>query len=120
MVVDDDQTVHIVLKFILEKLGFQVFAALDSVQGLMMARQIIPDLIVLDIGLPAGGGFTVFSRIKQMRDTFQIPILIYSATVAKEEIEKKIPEAGNILVLAKPSPPDQIMAAVTKLCAGSR
>ncbi len=114
LVMDDDKTVHSILKLVFEKAGYQVFSALDAMQGMMMAKQVKPDLIVLDIMMPAGGGFAVYERLQMMSGTFQVPFLIYSS-VSREDILAKIPEGQRVEVLSKTAPIDTILAAAERL-----
>jgi CheY-like chemotaxis protein len=114
--VEDDKSVSLLVRAILERAGYQVFSALDAMQGLMMVRTVQPDLVVLDVMMPAGGGASVHERIRQMSGSFALPILIYSAA-DPSDIAKKIPFDPLTTVLQKPAPPAEIVAAVHKLFA---
>lgn len=114
LVIDDDKTVHSVLKLIFEKAGCQVFSALDAMQGMMLAKQVKPDLIVLDIMMPAGGGFAVYERLQMMSGSFQVPFLVYSS-MSREDILAKIPEGQRVEVLSKTAPINTILAAAERL-----
>jgi CheY-like chemotaxis protein len=116
--VEDDKNIQLLVKAVLEKAGYQVFSAFDAMQGLMMVRQLKPDLVVLDVMMPAGGGASVHERMRQMSGSFSLPILIYSAS-GPAEIAKKIPADPMTAVLQKPAPPAAIVAAVQKLLAAS-
>jgi len=117
LVIDDDKTIHTLLKFGLEKEGYQVFAALDSMQGMMMAKQVKPDLIILDIMMPAGGGFVVYERLQMMLGSFQVPFLIYSA-LAYSEIATKIHESPQVEIISKNAKLEDIMLAIKRLTGG--
>jgi DNA-binding response OmpR family regulator len=56
LVIDDDRTVLTYLRAVLGRAGYRVFTALDALQGPMVARQTQPDLVVLDLAMPGGGG----------------------------------------------------------------
>lgn len=117
LVIEDDKTVHILLKMVFEKAGYQVFAALDAMQGLMMARQVKPDLIVLDIMMPAGGGVSVYENLQRMSGSFQVPFLIYSS-MDRSDILKKIKEGPSVLILSKSAKIEQLLEAAARLLAG--
>lgn len=117
LIVEDDKTVHAVLKAVFQKDGWQVASALDAMQGLMMARQMKPDLLILDMGLPAGGGASVFERLQQMSGTFQTPVLVYSSA-EKDEVLKDIPVGPGVGYLKKPAEPAFILAAAKELVGG--
>ena len=112
LVIDDDRSIHAAMKAVLEPLGYRIFSALDALQGPMVVRQVNPDLVILDISMPAGGGYAVYERLKFLSGTFHIPVLIYSVS-PREEIAKKIPESGDTRILSKPARPDQIVEAVS-------
>jgi two-component system, chemotaxis family, chemotaxis protein CheY len=112
--IEDDKNVQLLVRMILERAGFAVSTAVDAMQGLMLARQLAPDLIVLDIMMPAGGGASVHERIRQLSGSSAVPILIYSAT-DPSDILKKVPADPLTLILQKPAPPAMLIAAVERL-----
>lgn len=114
--VEDDKNIALLVRAVLERAGYQVFSAFDAMQAVMMARQVQPDLIVLDLMIPAGGGNSVYERIRAINTTQSIPVLVYSAT-PKEEIEKKIHADDTTAILQKPAPPSEIVTAVKALLA---
>jgi two-component system phosphate regulon response regulator PhoB len=87
-------------------------------QGLMMARQSLPDIIVLDMVVPAGGGAALHQRVRQLASTFAVPILIHSS-MKREEIERAIPETVGTEILIKPASPADIVSAVNTALARS-
>ena len=111
---DDEKMVHTVLKAHLEKHGFRVHSAFDSVQAPMMARQIKPDLIVLDIKMPGGGGYESFKRFQMMGPTSMIPILVYTSAPAAE-VTARIPESQAVGHLAKPADPEAVLSTIRRL-----
>ena len=116
LVIDDERVIQTFLKAIFEKENHRVSGAVDALQGPMMAKQLQPDLIVLDIGLPGGGGFKVFERLRMMKETTGIPVLIYSA-LPKDKVLEQISEGPDVAILAKPAQPEEILAAAAKLLA---
>ncbi len=114
LVIDDDKTIHAVLRHAFTNAGYQVSSALDAMQGLMMAKQLKPDLIVLDMAMPAGGGSSVYERLQLMSDSFQVPFLIYSGK-SLAEVRELIPEAPNMEVLNKTAKIDEVLAAAARL-----
>jgi CheY-like chemotaxis protein len=114
LVVDDEKMVHTVLKANLEKHGFRVHSAFDSVQAPMMARQIKPDLIVLDIKMPGGGGYESFKRFQMMGPTSMTPVLVYTSAPVGE-VSAQIPPSPSVGHLTKPAAPEDILAAVRRL-----
>jgi DNA-binding response OmpR family regulator len=116
--IEDDRNVLALVKIILEKPGYQFLSALDAMQGLMMVRQHQPDLIILDIMMPAGGGVSVYERIRMLASTTHIPVLIYTAA-PRGELEGKIAFGSDTLYLQKPASPADILKAVDGIFAAS-
>lgn len=114
LLVEDDRTVQLLLKTVLEKAGYQVLSALDGMQGIMMARQQTPDLIILDLMMPAGGGASVLDRVRTLATTMSTPVLVYSA-MPDAERDQKVQTGPITKVLKKPAPPAEILAAVQSL-----
>ena len=117
LVIDDDRTVHTFLKAVFGKAGYKVYSALDALQGPMVARQFNPDLIVLDLALPGGGGPSVLQRVRTMQGMMQIPVLVYSG-IGRERVEQLVPAAPDVVHIAKPGTPEEILQAVASLLGG--
>ena len=79
LIVDDEMDLLTVLKFGLEAEGYEVVTASDGEQGLAAARQLIPDLMVLDLMLPRMDGYKVCRALKFDERYKRIPIFILSA-----------------------------------------
>lgn len=79
LIVDDEPDLLSVLHFGLEVEGFDVLEASDGEQGLNMARQHTPDLIVLDLMLPRMDGYKVCRSLKFDERYRRIPVFILSA-----------------------------------------
>lgn len=79
LVVDDDRDQQAGLRVRLAASGFQVCSAYDAAQAIIVARTELPDLILLDIGLPGGDGHKVFERLQNLAPTSLIPVIILSA-----------------------------------------
>jgi DNA-binding response OmpR family regulator len=78
LVVDDDAEIQRVLKRAGEAAGYEVVQALDGAAGLALATAEQFDLIVLDIAMPTSDGRDLLNRLKQNRNTADIPVLVYS------------------------------------------
>ena len=112
--IEDGSSVQLVVKGFLENAGYQVISALDAVQGVMMARQHAPDLIVLDVVMPAGGGESVFTHLRNMSFTKHTPILIYSGTDQAGVLAKITPDAQT-RILHKLAPPSELIKTVNSM-----
>ncbi len=80
LIIEDDVDLATVLQMNLVSKGFDVFVAHDAIQGTASAHQKKPDLIILDINLPAGGGLSILNNVKASVNTKMIPIIILSGS----------------------------------------
>jgi CheY-like chemotaxis protein len=97
---DNDDNIY-VLKNRLSRLGFTILVATDGEQGIAMAAAEQPDLILMDLRLPAIDGWEATRRIKARAETRRIPIIALSAHAMTGDREKAL-EAGCDDYDAKP------------------
>jgi len=114
LVVDDDRAVLTYLKALLGREGYRVFTALDALQAPMVARQARPDLVVLDLAMPGGGGPAVIDRLRLMQGVRDVPVLVYSG-LPKDRVEDLVPSGPGLSFIAKPGSPDEVLRAVRSL-----
>jgi len=108
LIIEDDRTLLDVIKYNLDKEGYEVNISMDGVKGLETARILKPDLIILDIMLPGMNGFEI-CRILRKETT--VPILILSAKT--EEIDKVVGlEIGADDYVTKPFSMRELLARV--------
>lgn len=111
LVVDDEQPIRELVKYNLEREGYQVLQAADGVSALSKARNENPDLIVLDIMLPGEDGLSVCRSLNQDVQTRSIPIIMLSAR--GEEVDKVLGlEMGADDYITKPFSPRELVARV--------
>jgi DNA-binding response OmpR family regulator len=79
MIVDDDHQLVLGLLPRLRANGYKVISAPDAISAIWVARKEMPDLIILDLGLPGGDGFDVLDRMKELPDVADIPVIVLSA-----------------------------------------
>ena len=109
LVVDDEQDMAKALKVRLKANGYHVVLASDSVQAFVMAGKEKPDLIILDIMIPGGGGFVVAERLKQSQTTHHIPIIFLTGIPGGEEKAHQLGASGYVM---KPYHPDELMETI--------
>ena len=79
LVIDDDNAINELIKINLELVGYKVVQAFDGIKGFALAKQELPNVVVLDVMMPEVDGFTVAQRIRQNPETKNIPILMLTA-----------------------------------------
>ena len=95
LVVDDDRDQQAGLRVRLTASGYQVVSAFDAIQAVNVARSELPDLILLDIGLPGGDGHKVFQRLRNLAPTSLIPVIILSAMDPAGHRDRLLGEGAN-------------------------
>lgn len=79
LVIDDEQSINELIKINLELSGYKVIQAFDGIKGFALAKQELPNAILLDVMMPEVDGYTVAQRIRQNPTTKNIPILMLTA-----------------------------------------
>ena len=109
LVVDSEQDMVKALKVRLKANGYHVVLASDSVQAFRIANQENPDLVLLEIMIPGGGGFVVAERLKQSTATHHIPIIFLTGIPGGEERAHKLGASGYVM---KPYQPEELMETI--------
>jgi len=110
LVVDDDENTLDVLEYMLVRQGYEVLTARNGIDGLKLAVQEVPDLVVLDVMMPGLDGFEVCRRLRHDSNTAQIPILLLSGVDRDNGFKICADE-----YLVKPIKKLQFLATVEKL-----
>jgi CheY-like chemotaxis protein len=113
LVVDDEPDLLKVILLRLKKAGYEVFSGVDGQEALDLARQIMPDLIILDVYLLMFYGNDVTEILKKDDELKHIPIILISATTAKT-LDEKARECGADAYLKKPFEPEELISLVKK------
>lgn len=113
LVVDDDPDVRALLNVWLRGAEFQMITAEDGYQAVQFARQQQPDVILLDVNLPAGKGFVVHERLKGISNVANVPIIYISSD---RSAAPKALAAGAARFLAKPLNKDSVLGALREVC----
>ena len=79
LVVDDDRAINELIKVNLKLAGYDVIQAFDGTQGSALAKQELPNMLILDVMMPNVDGYTVAQRVRQNETTKNIPILMLTA-----------------------------------------
>src|SRR6058998_3537139 len=101
LVIEDDPVARADLEARLEANGYTVARAADAASALTVVNREGPDLILLDLGLPAGGGYLVLERLRKIEALASIPVLIVTGRT-DAETRKRVEAMGVAPVLTKP------------------
>jgi CheY-like chemotaxis protein len=113
LIVDDERDIVKALTIRLQRAGYEVVTAFDGAQGIFMAHKEKPDLILLDIRMPAGNGFSVAEKLKQSTDTLAIPVIFLTGSPEKNSEEKAM-ALGARFYVKKPYDPEELLDAIAR------
>jgi two-component system, OmpR family, response regulator MprA len=111
LVIEDDEAIVDVLRRTLRQEGHEVRSAIDGVEALRVAEEFLPDLVVLDLGLPGLDGVEVCRRLRAESD---VPILILTA---RSELDDRVEglDSGADDYLVKPFERQELLARMRAL-----
>jgi DNA-binding response OmpR family regulator len=113
LIVDDERDILKALMIRLQGAGYEVVTAFDGAQGIFMAHKEEPDLIILDIRMPAGDGLSVAERLKHSSSTLSIPIIFLTGSPEKDSEEKAM-TLGARFYIKKPYDPEELLDAIKR------
>ena len=119
LVVDDETDILELVAFNLERQQFHVLTADNGISAVQIAREKLPDMIVLDLMLPGMDGFSVYKELRADPRTSSIPVLMLTA---KGEVNDRIAglELGADDYVTKPFSPKELMLRVKALLKRTR
>jgi DNA-binding response OmpR family regulator len=113
LIVDDERDIVKALMIRLQRAGYDVVTAFDGAQGVFMAHKENPDLIILDIRMPAGNGFSVAERLKRSDHTLTIPVIFLTGS-PETNAEEKARAVGARFYIKKPYDPEELLDAIKR------
>ena len=119
LIVEDDADVRLGLNAVLRANRYETAFAADAMSAIVEARRCRPDLILLDIGLPAGDGFVVMERLRANMQLSRIPIVVVSARPAQSTADRAI-QSGAQAFLQKPVDNDLLLRTVLDVLGETR
>jgi two-component system KDP operon response regulator KdpE len=111
LIVDDDLDVRQAMHVRLNANGYDTSFATDAMSSVSEAKKHSPDLIILDLGLPGGDGYTVIERLKRQPALAVIPIIVVSARDVRANRDRAI-AAGAKVYLQKPVDNAELLAII--------
>ena len=117
LIVDDETDIVRSLSMRLKHAGYEVIVASDGLTAISMATRNLPDLILLDIGLPCGDGHLVATRLNVNSKTMGTPIIFLTARTSDAN-RAKATEAGVYAYVTKPFQADELLRIIERALSG--
>ena len=114
LVVEDSEVIQRLIEVCLRPAGFEIEMRADGHAGLAAARELMPDLIILDVGLPGLDGWEVLSRLRADDSTKDLTVLILTAH-AQDETKARANADGADAFLSKPFRPHDLRVVAQQL-----
>jgi DNA-binding response OmpR family regulator len=111
LIVDDDPDLRRALNLRLRANHYDTAYATDGFSAISVAQKEKPDVIILDVGLPAGDGFVVLDRLQQNATLSCIPVIVLTAR-DPQSTREKIMKAGATAFFQKPADNTELMHAI--------
>jgi len=121
--VDDELDMRIFISTVLKTQGYEAVTARNAVEGIRKAREVEPDLIVMDVMMPQAGGVTLFQEIKKDERLKHVPVIMLTGVSAKAfahhlqmlniRIDDSLPPPDAYM--EKPLNPEILVATIERL-----
>jgi DNA-binding response OmpR family regulator len=110
---EDNSTLSLLLKFRLQKEGYELFIAVDGKQAIELIEEHKPELILSDIMMPYISGLEVISHVRNKLE-MEVPIIVFSAAGQEEMVLKAFSLGANDF-MGKPFSPNELVIRVKRL-----
>lgn len=119
LIVEDDDLLRMAFSRQLAGAGHEVCQAADAVAAVTVGVRERPELVLLDLGLPAGSGITVLQRLRALPATALVEALVVTGGMLDYDSEEELTALGCVAVLTKPVVSADLVSAVEKALEGS-
>lgn len=116
LVIEDDPTQRMLTAAVLRSAGYEVVEAVDGMQGLDMARQSVPDLVVCDVMMPGLNGYQLVDAFKQDPKLATLPVILLTAMADRAHVRVGMVSGADDYLL-KPFRATELRQSVTALLA---
>lgn len=123
LVVDDELDMRIFLSTLLETSGYRPVVTRDGHEGIIKARDLLPDLIILDVMMPGEGGVVMYRQLRSDPALKAIPVIMLSAVAEKTfshylkmvNASMQMPIPGPDAYVEKPPEAEKLLATAARL-----
>jgi len=112
--VDDSKTIRVLVKKTLEPLGYAILEGENGLQGVSLAQEHKPDLIIMDVNMPEMDGLEAVRKIKEDANCSKIPV-VFLTTESNPEKKEKGKSLGVSGWMIKPFEDEQLIKIVKML-----
>jgi DNA-binding response OmpR family regulator len=112
LVVEDEASLLDLYQVKLLQEGYEVFVAKNGEEGFDLAKEYIPDLVLLDILMPDVDGYAMLKKVKDDPKTKKVPVIIFSNLSQKEEIEKGLRLGARDFIIKTSVTPGELAVKV--------
>lgn len=113
LIIEDNLEIRENTGEILELIGYKVISAKDGKEGVRLALQLFPDVILCDIVIPLADGYEVLQDLRKQNSTARIPFIYLTARTEKSDIKKAM-EMGADGYICKPFDVNELTDAIHK------
>ncbi len=114
LIADDDPDIVAILRDLLEFEGFRTLSASEGVRAIEMIHKRKPDLVLLDLQMPAGTGQSVLENIRTVPETKKIPVIVLTGLQAAD-LEQECLALGAQAFIRKPYERELLLAKIREL-----
>jgi len=113
--IEDEPEMIDLIRLILGRRGFEVYGAAGGVEGARLVREMLPDLVLLDLMMPDMDGWEVYQQMKADTVTHDIPVIVVTAKAQNIDKVLGLHIAKVDDYIAKPFGPQELMDSVEKI-----
>lgn len=111
MIVDDDPELRMAMKTRLRANQYETVSACDGYSAIALAQKERPHLIILDLGLPAGNGYSVLKRLQESDSLSHIPVIVLTARDPQGNEARSL-QAGAAAYFQKPADNNELLEVI--------
>jgi DNA-binding response OmpR family regulator len=114
LIVEDEEVLRRFVKISLEFEGFKVYEAADGQEGMELVQKEMPVLVITDLMMPEMDGITFYKRMKEKKETMNIPIIVLTAKDGFQDVLDAY-DNGVVMYLTKPFDPRMLVQRVHEI-----
>lgn len=113
--IEDDHEMIELIEMILSRRGYKVIGAQGGRKGLDIAREVLPDIILLDLMMPDLDGWDVYQQLKSREETKNIPVIVITAKAQPIDRVFSLQIAKVTDYIAKPFRPHELLSSIDRI-----